>query len=270
MIVKEAFLKKLKDFGLNTYESKIWIALLSRGVSTAGELSDIANVPRSRSYDVLESLEKKGFVIAKVGKPIKYLAVSPVEALERVEKKVKQDADVKTKALEDLKESDILSELKTLHENGVEAIEPSDLSGSIKGRSNLYDQLITMINGAEKSVVLFTTKNGIKRKLDILYNSFKKAKKRGVKIRFAIPSNSLTKAEMQLISDIGEVREIDKIVSRFIIVDGKELAFMIMHDEEVHPSYDVAIWINTPFFATALEQLFDLAWKEMKTIKVKN
>ncbi|MBN1502852.1 hypothetical protein JW930_04865, partial [Candidatus Woesearchaeota archaeon] len=50
MIVDKNFINKLRDFGLNTYESKIWAALLSRGVSTAGELSDIANVPRSRSY----------------------------------------------------------------------------------------------------------------------------------------------------------------------------------------------------------------------------
>jgi len=57
--------KQLKNLGLNSYEVKIWTALLSRGVSTAGELSDIANVPRSRSYDVLESLEKKGFVKTK-------------------------------------------------------------------------------------------------------------------------------------------------------------------------------------------------------------
>ena len=65
MIVKDEFLGKLRRFfNLNLYEVKIWTALLSRGVSTAGELSDIANVPRSRSYDVLESLEKKGFVIA--------------------------------------------------------------------------------------------------------------------------------------------------------------------------------------------------------------
>jgi len=66
MIVGKEFLTKLKDFGINSYEAKIWTALLSRGVSTAGELSDIANVPRSRSYDVLESLEKKGFVIMKI------------------------------------------------------------------------------------------------------------------------------------------------------------------------------------------------------------
>ncbi|GAG02781.1 unnamed protein product, partial [marine sediment metagenome] len=93
MIVQKDFLSKLKDFGLNTYESKLWTALLSRGVSTAGELSDIATVPRSRSYDVLESLQRKGFIIMKLGKPIKYIAVPPEEVLERIKKKIKKDSD---------------------------------------------------------------------------------------------------------------------------------------------------------------------------------
>jgi len=53
MIVQKEFLGKLRDFGLNSYESRLWTALLSRGVSTAGELSDISNVPRSRTYYVL-------------------------------------------------------------------------------------------------------------------------------------------------------------------------------------------------------------------------
>ena len=54
MIVKEEFLSRLrKIFDLNLYEVKIWTALLSRGTSTAGELSNISDVPRSRTYDIL-------------------------------------------------------------------------------------------------------------------------------------------------------------------------------------------------------------------------
>ena len=99
MLVQKDFLEKIKDFGLNSYESKIWTALLSRGVSTAGELSDIANVPRSRSYDVLESLEKKGFVVMKLGKPIKYMAVAPNEVVERVKKLIQQEIQKTKKKL---------------------------------------------------------------------------------------------------------------------------------------------------------------------------
>src|SRR3989339_2076074 len=124
MLVQKDFLNKLRDFGLNTYESKIWTALLSRGVSTAGELSDIANVPRSRSYDVLESLEKKGFVIMKLGKPIKYIAVSPKEVVERVKKNMKSEADERIKRLEELKDTEVLGELNSLHTQGVELVEP--------------------------------------------------------------------------------------------------------------------------------------------------
>ena len=96
MIVQQDFLNKLRDFGLNSYESKLWAALLSRGISTAGELSDIANVPRSRSYDVLESLEKKGFVVTKPGKPIKYLLVPPKNVLENIKKQIKTKKEKRT------------------------------------------------------------------------------------------------------------------------------------------------------------------------------
>jgi len=149
MIVKEEFLSKLRlYFSLNLYEVKIWTALLSRGVSTAGELSDIANVPRSRSYDVLESLEKKGFVVMKFGKPIKYLAVPPEEVVERAKKNMRVDAETKVKRLEELKKTEVLGELKTLFTQGVELVEPSDLSGSLRGRHNLYNHLDFTIRGA--------------------------------------------------------------------------------------------------------------------------
>jgi len=52
--------------------------------------------------------------------------------------------------------------------------------------------------------------------------------------------------------------------ARFCVVDGKEIIFMVIDDSEVHPTYDIGIWVNTPFFANAMSELFDLAWKEMK------
>src|SRR3989338_1561883 len=135
MIVKEDFLNKLRQyFGLNLYEVRIWTALLSRGTSTAGELSDIGNVPRSRAYDVLESLEKKGFVVMKLGKPIKYMAVEPQEVVHRVKKLIQENTEKRMKKLDSLKGSDVLNELNTLHTQGIEFIEPADLSGANRGR----------------------------------------------------------------------------------------------------------------------------------------
>ena len=267
MIVKEEFLSKLRRyFALNLYEVKIWTALLSRGVSTAGELSDIANVPRSRSYDVLESLEKKGFVIMKLSKPIKYIAVPPVEVVERVKKNMKEDADDKIKRLEQLKSTEIIGELNTLHTQGIELIEPSDLSGSLRGRHNLYNHIELTIKNAEDSVTLMTTTQGLIRKVEGLKPVFEKLKKRGVKIKIAAPLTKECSPAVKDLSDIAEIRHTSS-KARFCIVDSKEIIFMVLDDKDVHPTYDVGIWVNTPFFAKALDDLFDLAWKNMKQAK---
>lgn len=264
MVVKDDFLAKLRRyFNLNLYEVKIWTALLSRGVSTAGELSDIANVPRSRSYDILESLEKKGFAITKIGKPIKYVAVPPEEVLERVKKNVAEEAKTMTTRLEELKGTEVIDELKSLHTQGVELIEPSDLTGSLKGRHNLYNHLELVLKGAEKSVTIMTTAQGLMRKTEGLKPIFEKLKKRGVKIRISAPFTKENAAAVKDLSTVAEVRN-SNTNARFTIVDGKEMVFMILDDKEVHPTYDVGIWINSPFFSAAVEELHDLAWKAMK------
>lgn len=264
MIVKDDFLSKLRRyFALNLYEVKIWTALLSRGVSTAGELSDIANVPRSRSYDVLESLEKKGFVVMKIGKPIKYLAVAPTEVVERVKKNMRSDADAKINKLESLKKGDVLKELSTLHTQGVELIEPGDLGGSLRGRHNLYNHIELTMKNAKESVVLQTTTQGLIRKVDGLKPIFEKLKKRGVNIRVAAPLTKETKAVVKELSGLAEVRHTTER-GRFCIVDSNEVVFMLLDDEKVHPTYDTGIWVNSPFFASTLNTMFDQNWKTMK------
>jgi len=264
MIVKDEFLSKLRRFfGLNLYEVRIWTALLSRGVSTAGELSDIGNVPRSRAYDVLESLEKKGFVIMKLGKPIKYIAVKPEEVVERVKKFVREESNEKVSRLDNLKGTDVLKELQLLHKQGIEFIEPTDLSGAIRGRHNLYTHLELMVRNAQKSVTIMTTSKGLIRKMEALKPELEKLKKKGVNIRIASPINKETVELTKELGKIADVRHIDKINARFAIIDGKELLFMVLDDEVVHPTYDVGVWINTPYFAGALENMFDVAWNSV-------
>jgi len=267
MIVKEDFLNQLRRvFNLNLYEVRIWTALLSRGVSTAGELSDIGNVPRSRAYDILESLEKKGFVVMKLGKPIKYLAVDPAEVVVRVKKNVRKSAEGMIKKLENLKGGDILKELTLLHKQGIDFISPTDLSGAIRGRHNLYSHLDMMVRNAQKNVNIMTTTKGFLRKVDTLKPTLEKLKKRGVKIRIAAPIIKESLNVAKSLSKIAEVKTSKKINGRFCIVDGKDIMFMVMHDEKVHPSYDIGIWANTPFFATSVNQMFDLAWKDMAPV----
>ncbi|MEK6936883.1 MAG: helix-turn-helix domain-containing protein [Nanoarchaeota archaeon] len=267
MIVKDDFLSKLRQyFALNLYEVRIWTALLSRGVSTAGELSDIGNVPRSRAYDVLESLEKKGFVVMKLGKPIKYLAVEPQEVVGRVKKLVRIDSDNKIKKLEELKDGDVLGELNLLFKQGIEFVEATDLSGAIRGRHNLYTHMECMIKNAKKSVTIMTTSKGVLRKIEALKPELERLAKKSISIRIAAPITKENLSVAQDISKFAEVKNNDGIKARFILVDSKELMFMALDDEEVHPSYDLGIWVNTPYFTTALETMFNSAWKDLETL----
>ena len=267
MIVKEEFLGRLrKIFDLNLYEVKVWTALLSRGTSTAGELSTISDVPRSRTYDILESLEKKGFIVMKLGKPIKFVALKPEEVIERVKKNLVVEAREKSKRLETLKGDDVLGELSNLFTEGIKYIEASDLSGALKGRQNIYNHLDMLVREAQTTITLITTEDGLNRKLEVLMPALEKAKKRGVKIRIAAPITANNKKVAKDFAKVAEIKSVDKLRARFIIIDGEQIMFMLLNDDSVHPSYDVGVWINTEFFAQALESLFEIAWKSFKKI----
>ncbi len=259
MIVQKDFLNKLKDFGLNSYEAKLWTALLSRGVATAGELSDIANVPRSRSYDVLESLERKGFVIMKLGKPIKYIAVPPAEVLERVKKAVKEDADKQVELIDGLRKSEVLGELNILHKQGIELVEPSELTGAVRGRGNLYNHIASAIKNAEKSVNIMTTEPGLARKSEALKGAIQKAKERGVRIRILAPMKG---TQAKSLSSIAQMKHVDVATARFCVVDGKQVTFMVLEDVDIHPNYDFGVWVNAANFAKSFDNLFNLIWEK--------
>lgn len=256
------FLNKLKEFGLNSYEIKIWAALLSRGVSSAGELSDISNVPRSRAYDVLESLERKGFIVMKIGKPIKYIAVPPEEVIERVKKNIHESAQTQIDLIEDIKNDQILDELNLLYNKGIDIVDPSEFSGSLKNRENMYQNLNQLIKGAEHSIVIMTTAKGLVRKAKALRKNLEKANSRGVSIRIAAPINKDSQKAYEALQDIAEVKHVDGLKARFIIVDGRQVTFNLMDDDTAAPEYDAGIWVNTEFFAGALQKMFDSVWEK--------
>lgn len=264
MIVQQELLKKIKDFGLNSYEAKIWTALLSRGVSSAGELSDISNVPRSRTYDVLESLEKKGFVMMKLGKPIKYMAIPPTEVIDVIKKKIREDSLKQESSMDELKKSDVLEQLTELHSNGIEMIEPTELVGMIKNRDNIYDYLESIIKKAEKSVYIMTSAEGMIRKIQHMEKTLKKVADKGVDIKILVPHNKETEKLEKELKGIVEMKNCVEIKSRFILVDDVKLLFFITNDKDVHPSYDVAIWVETSFFAESIKGFFDMTWKKNK------
>jgi sugar-specific transcriptional regulator TrmB len=177
LVVNKETLALLRRLGLNQYESKTYLALVSSNALTATELSEIAQIPRPRVYDVLAKLEKKGFIITKPGRPSKYVGVPPAAALESL-KQEKSDSHAKE-----------IEELDKLQQKLVSVINSDELEIGggedvlvISDRKNIYSTLATLIESAKKHVVLASHPDGLARKREQYGSLLHKAKKRGVDV----------------------------------------------------------------------------------------
>ncbi len=264
----------LKTIGLNKYERNLWAALLSRGASTAGELSDISNVPRSRCYDVLESLAERGFVVIQPGKPMKYVAINPREALERVKKKIQEHAVELGNKIDRFTKSNSLKELERLHKENIKTMKPEEMTGALKGRYAVLQQMESMLKKARKSVKLITTETGLAELAENHASILKKASDSGVKVQIAAPINKNTVDTAKELSkyaqlrDIGEVEFVEKMIGRFLVVDGEEFILSLTDDTKTHPTQDVALWTQSAHASTnVFEPFFDVVWKSSKPAK---
>lgn len=261
MIATQQVLDTLKQIGLNLYERKIWVALLSRGTATAGELSSLAKVPHSRTYDILESLAEKGFVVIQSSKPLKYMAMAPSEAFERAKKKIAENSKIAVERLSNMASSPILKELEKIYKHGVELVEPSELTGSLKGRHAMQSQLETLFKGAKSKISILTSADGFKEIASMHADVLKKVAARGIKIRIAAP---VGKDAIAGVKDFAEIRKISEkdIAGRFCLIDDTHVVFALTDDKNVHPTQDFALWTQSQHVAgDMLGPMFEALWK---------
>lgn len=98
-------IEKLKEFGFNSYEAKVYLALLKKYPATGYEISQIANIPQARAYDALKSLEAESIVFSTTEKPQKYNPIAPKELTKRFKRKINSTIDYLEKKLPDVKEN---------------------------------------------------------------------------------------------------------------------------------------------------------------------
>jgi HTH-type transcriptional regulator, sugar sensing transcriptional regulator len=256
MILKPELVKKIKNyFDLNIYETKVWLALLTKGIASAGEIAEISGVPRSRTYDVLDSLEKQGFAIAKIGKPVKYLPVKPGIIIEKLKNNAKKDAEDKVKMLSKVRDTDEYTELEKLHKTGIIPVKREDISSSLRGKSNISGYVREILQNAKKEVIVCTDAVDINYKFKLFQQTFSRLKNSKVKLNVALSGDK------QLINKLSKnfgikIKQI-QLPGKFYIVDRKEVLFYVSKDRDD----DIAIWINSEFFANSFSDLFNRAYK---------
>lgn len=253
MLLQKETLGELKQrFKLNIYEVKIWTSILSRGVSAASELAEISGVPRSRCYDVLESLEKKGFIVMRIGKPIKYIAVQPEAVVDRVQRKLQEEAEQQVDAVEKISETDIFRDLELLHKTGVKKLDAENVTDHIIGRINVNRFIKAMMLRAQKSLTIVTNEEGVKTKAKMV----KKLKDTLTKKRVSITFYTNKPHDLRQSGDINMISTKHNI--RFINIDNEEI-FFIMPDKDA--TIFSGVWIKSPSFVGIIARLLEKSGK---------
>ncbi len=257
MLVKQELISKIKDyFDLNVYETKVWLALLEKGVASAGEIADMSRVPRSRTYDVLESLEKKGFAIIKLGKPVKYMGIKPKIILEKLRNNVKKEAEERINHLSKIKLTEEFINLEELYKKGVEPVKKENLTLSLKGKSNISNYLKEVIRNANQEVIICTSADEFLSKIKLFKQTLSFLTDHGIKIKIGLSGDKAMISKIEKSVNM-KIKLID-IDAKFFIIDKKEILFYISKDSDAE---DIAIWINSEFFVKSFVSLFESFFK---------
>ena len=83
----------LERLGLSEYESRAYVALLRKEGATAREIANESKVPRTRIYDVLNSLIEKEFIDPEKSRPMKFYARPVEETILRLKKQLDSEID---------------------------------------------------------------------------------------------------------------------------------------------------------------------------------
>lgn len=245
-MLPEKTLRLLKDLGLTEYETRTYTALVLGGPSTAGDLSEAANVPYSRIYDILSRLERRGWVEVQSSRPARYKAKPPAEVIRllRIEREQR------------LKETgeEIVKELEPLYEQKAEARRPD--IWVIRGERNLGGKIGEMLVRARVEVLV---------SLSVLPREFLEPgvispllAAKNLTLRLITSENRKHINKLKAISNL-EVRFRKPLFGGGVIVDGNEVLLLLASTGE-----KLGVWSNEVGLAKFAKDYFEYLWRDSK------
>jgi sugar-specific transcriptional regulator TrmB len=142
---------RLTRLGLTTYEARAYAALIRRESFTAAQVARQADLPRQRIYDVLGSLVHKGLASGRPGATVKYAAVAPELAIERL-------MSLQRDRMAEL-ERDAASVLDTLtpeYEAGRAHTDPLEYIEVLRDTSAINRRFADLQAGVKREILVFT------------------------------------------------------------------------------------------------------------------
>ncbi len=239
-------LDELKELGFSRYEIVCYMTLLTHHPANGSQLSRMSGLARSRIYDALRNLGRKGF-IDQVGKG-RYIPLPPEELYKRLRNDFESNLEV-------LKEE--IGRLEARHE--------VDHIWTLSGYRKVMDKAREMIGAAQKElyVRLFPAEG------EELDKSLKTALNRGVEIKYVALGDPFSRFPIQVLHrDVGPLVEANNGRPFDLAIDRSEvLSGIFLQDEQDSPVNWSRNWafvatcrekIRHEFFSAYLHKTMDL------------
>ncbi|WP_123537846.1 TrmB family transcriptional regulator [Halosimplex salinum] len=223
-------IEQLTEFGLSTYAARTFVALVSLGGGTAQEVSDVADVPRTRVYDAVAELQERGLVDERQSTPKQFWPVSGETGGRHFERYYRHRVARLTDALADLE-----SPSRADKQRGV---------WTVTGRETVTDRLLEFVDGASDEVVLMTVEDLL---TDELVDRLAAASDRGVSIKLAGISDSVADGLRERLPDAELFESIwvwsETPAGRLLMVDqDKTLVSVLVENGDQQARDETAIW----------------------------
>lgn len=255
MSISDKTRKALEKIGLTSYEIRTFSSLLKTGELTASDLSQKSGVPYSKIYEVLGTLEEKGWIGSDDSRPTKYFAKSPSTGLETTKQKMENDFSQN--------QSIILNELVPLYEKSGTSERPDIwvLSGAI----NIASKILEMVESCRNEVMIALPEAGqelVRQALPKLRSLHDK----GVEITI-LTSDKMDKESLKAISRVATVKIKKGLFGGGIISDKRYVVILLGPEMgEMNTSELVAIWADHAGLAGFARQYFEYLLKDSKVI----
>ncbi len=251
----EGELETIQEYGLTEYEAKAYLALVELEEATAREVADVSRVPRTKIYGVIDDLHQKSLVEVIPERPKRFLPEPFHEYLDRYEEEFKE-------RLKQVKED------KERFEDLIDDSETPTIQGAgkfrvLKGRKNVLNRMLEMMEEAEKSVWMLGSAFA---PLRINYYSplMHDKTEEGVLARIQCPILSTNRMDIKEAMAYAEVRhrESDNTGSSILLVDGEQalITHYIPDDTHLFKGEDVSMWTDDPAIVDDLTELMSNTW----------
>ncbi len=247
--------RALEKIGLTSYEIRTFTSLLKDGELTASDLSQKSGVPYSKIYEVLGTLEEKGWIGSDNSRPTKYFAKSPSTGLETTKQNQEKDFSTNQKI--------ILSELVPLYEKSGTSEKPEIwvLSGAV----NITAKILEMVDSCRKEVMIAIPEAG-QELVKLALPKLRLLHDKGVEITI-LTSDKLDKDSTVAIKRVAKVKVKEGLFGGGIICDKRYVVILLGPDRgDVKSSEIVAIWADHAGLAVFAREYFEYLLKDSKEI----